>query len=135
MGFDLKLVDTSEKSAEGVEVELLHPETGEPTGAFWTTVGADSDKYADAMDRASEAQAKEQKESGRKFSIFSDTRKSNLRVVLDCSTGFRGLEEDGKETKFNRANAKRILKAHKWIVDQVGRAIHDRSLFLPGVDR
>lgn len=126
MGFDLKKNNLAEMAEAGYKFELTLPEVNTPTGAFVTVRGKESDivkKYA--RKRFAELQYKEnaQRSRNRNNEVTPMTIEEAEDLAVDTAyvriISWEGFEEGGKELEFNEANAKKVLKEHPWIRDQV----------------
>lgn len=124
MGFDLKKNNFSEKAEAGFEFELLIPEIKEKTGAFVTVRGKESPKVKAFYRKfGAEMQHKEQMAKKRNRDVdpmtFDEIEDFAIESALVRIISWRGFEEDGKKLEFTQENAKRILKEHPWIREQV----------------
>ncbi|RLE28263.1 MAG: hypothetical protein DRJ65_00100 [Acidobacteria bacterium] len=131
-GFDFACLDTSKKAADGVEFELRHPTTGAMLDAFITVVGMDSQAHRDARDKASEKIRRRQSEDGRRANSPSDIDDLKFETAIGDVVGWRGILDLGEEVVFSRPNVRSMFFRFKFMVDQVGEAVYDRSRFLPG---
>jgi len=131
-GFDLSQLDTSVKSADGVEFELKHPVTGDPLGSYVTVCGQDSDRYRDAKDDAAEKLRKGQMEDGRKFNSPSDVSDLLMETAIRSVVGWRDIIDSGSDVKFSVPNVRKILEKYRFFVGQIVEAVNDRGRFLPG---
>ena len=130
-GFDLSILDTSTKSANGVEFEVKNPDTGKGLGAFIAVCGHESQQHREARDAAAEKIRNRQFEDGRKFNSPADVEDLNLETAIGDILGWRGIK-DGDDVEYSKPNARKILEKYRFIVRQVSEAVHDRSRFLPG---
>lgn len=131
-GLNLSTVSTVEKSNMGVEMEIIHPGTGEPTGAFLTVCGEDSELHATAMNIVSRRRIKAQRRSGQVTIDNDDIQHGLMTIAIHCVTGWRGvLDDDGQPLPFSRAELRRVLTDYKFILEDVNAFIGDRANFLP----
>ena len=131
-GFDLSQLDTSVKSADGVEFRLKHPDSGVPIDAYVSVCGQDSAQHRKAKDDAADFIRKRMTEDGRKFNSPSDIADLQLETIIHSVTGWRDIVDKGKPVKFSVPNVRRIFEKYKFFVKQASEAVYDRSRFLPG---
>lgn len=135
MGFDLSKNDLSKLSEAGYEFELTLPEVRTPTGAFVTVRGVNSPAVkAFSRKKFAEMQMQEQiaKRKNREVELmsFEETEDLAAEIALVRLISWKGIEEDGKELKFSPEAAKRVLKEHSWIRDQILEESDNISNFL-----
>lgn len=135
MGFDLSKNDLSKLSEVGYEFELTLPEVRTPTGAFVTVRGVNSPSVkAFGRKKFAEMQMQEQiaKRKGREVEpmTIEDAEDLATETALIRLITWKGIEEDGKELKFSAESAKRILKEHSWIREQILSESDNLSNFL-----
>lgn len=123
MGFDLSKNNYSEKCEEGFEFELLTPEMEEKTGAFIKVRGAKSPKVkAFARRILKERQLQQAANRNKKNADVFDIEEAET-ILVDSAVNriisWKGIQEDGKDIPFTEENAKRILREHDWIRDQI----------------
>ncbi len=113
--FDLKA-----KAERGLTVTLMHPiEKGVELDAKVSIVGIDSKAYRQAtakMKRLDNA-TDEQK------------AKAGAKLLASITTGWEGIEEDGKELVFSFDNAVSLYLKYDWIADQILAKAYDRKAF------
>lgn len=126
MAFALeKLKKLKDRSEEGVWVELLDIETGEPSGGFMLLIGAESAEFAKITHRMANAKAK------RRGPMTSETAEAdNLDLLAACTMDWKGIEDAGEPVPFSREAARELYKAYPSLRAQVDRAIGDRAAFL-----
>ena len=123
------MFDTKTKANAGVEVELTSPRTFEGTGVFITVHGTDSDQFRKASaEMARRTLELSQAGGGKVDQEQRDELQANLLAA--CTSGWRGLEDDGKEIPFAKAKAAQIYLSHPVIREQVDSAIANRQAFL-----
>ena len=124
MGFDLSKNNLSEKAEVGYTFELVIPEVQERTGAFVTVRGVES-KVVKNYNRKKfqEMQQREFLATKRKKELDPMTLEEAEDMAIDAAyvrlMGWKGLEENGKALEFNEENAKRVLRDHSWIREQI----------------
>lgn len=124
MGFDLTKNNLSEKAEAGYTFELMIPEVQEKTGAFITVRGVQSPKVKAHSRRVfAQLQFKEQQAKKKNRDLEPMTLDEAEDMAVDAAfvriIGWKGIEENGKALEFNEDNAKRVLREHSWIREQV----------------
>lgn len=134
MAFDIVKQDFSKSAEIGYEFELKLP-TGAGSGAYLTVIGEQSStvkqysrrKFQEYQQRQAIAKRKGREEE---FSL-EEAEEIAVESALVRLTNWRGVTEDDKEVKFNKDNAREILKNHSWIRDQVMEESSDILNFTP----
>lgn len=135
MGFDLSKNDLNKSSEAGYKFELVLPDRVTTTGAFITVRGTNSPTVkAFGRKKFQEMQAEEQRAKRRGKEVDPMTLDEAEELAVETAyvriIGWEGIEEGGKAVEFNEANAKRILKEHSWIREQVIEESDNVSNFL-----
>lgn len=120
--FDLAQLDSRAFAEKGVEVDILHRETGEKTGIKIRVQGADSMAYKNAM-----------LESARKINKEGSAEDSCMigaEITAKITLGWSGLAVDGKEIEFNQEAAIDMYYRFDWVANQVLAAVNDSKRFL-----
>jgi len=129
---DLATLDTRAGANAGFDVELKHPDSGDPIGAVIRVYGADSDAY---KDKQLTQQRERLEKLARKGRVQPPTpeqlEQQSIELLAAATDGWQGLEIGGKPVEFNRAAAVQLYGDYPWIREQVDAAIHDRANFLP----
>ena len=124
MGFDLSKNNFAEKAESGYEFELVIPEIQQHTGAFVTVLGIES-KIVKNYNRKKfqEMQQREIMANKRKKELDPMTLEEAEDLAIDAAfvrlISWKGVEEDGKALVFNEENAKKVLREHSWIREQI----------------
>jgi hypothetical protein len=118
MAFDVSTIIPE----DSIEIELVHPVTGDPTGAFVSIAGptnaavkAETRKILDRM-------------RGKKSTSEQDER-DGINLMAARITGWVGIEKDGEPVAFSKSAAVDLLNDHPWIRKQLLEAFEDQSLF------
>lgn len=132
---DLKKTNISQQSESGFEFELKLPEINEPTGAFITVRGEQSPTFRNYQKKKfNEFKQKEQqaKRRGREVEdiTLDEAEELSIEACIVRIISWRGIAEGKTEVPFNEENAKRILKEHPWIKDQVQEVSSNLAYFL-----
>lgn len=127
---DLATVDTRAGAEAGFTFDLMHPKTGEPTGASITVRGADSDtyqeKFRECQRRRLGAMGRQRREMPNLAQVESDA----LELVAACIIGWQGIDEHGVPVPFSETAARSLFERFPWIREQVDAAVHERANFL-----
>lgn len=121
---DLKDVNIAEQCEKGYEFELLLPEIKTPTGAFITVRGLQAKSVRSwARREYAELQQRElvAKRRGREVDPISLEEGEDYMVesAVQRIIGWREIKDGGVPVEFSADSARRILKEHSWIRDQV----------------
>lgn len=126
----LSSINPKRASNEGVDVPILID--GEPTGAVIKVRGKYSD-VAEKLQREAVRRLQRQYTKSNKFVPPDpvDAEEERIAYAVACTIGWSGIEgEDGKPLEFSAEAATKVYGLHKWILDQVDKAIGDDALFL-----
>lgn len=124
MSFDLAKNNLSAAADIGFEFELIYPATEEKTGAFITVRGEES-KVVKAFGRKKfaeyEAKRIQQARKGKENAPqdLDDLEDSAIEAAVARIISWRGISDGGVEVVFTPETAKKILKEHSWIRQQV----------------
>lgn len=135
VGLDISTLDTVSAANKGAEFELKHPVTMEPMGAFIGILGKDSDTFRSAFRKkvnarlAREAMAKKRGKDADAPTV-EDSEADGMDLLVACTTGWRGLLENGTPLEFSETAARKLYTQAPWIRLQVDEAIADLSLFM-----
>ena len=121
-------LDTVKACDEGVEYDLLHPVTGEPTGAILKLRGSDATGYKDELERQRDAMVR--KKSLAAAMTRSERESREIALLRTCVVGWKNLQLGGKDLEFSPENVEMLLVKYPWFRSQVDTAAHDMSLFL-----
>lgn len=127
---DLAELDTAKGAEQGYELELRHPTTHEPIGAFIKVVGQDAESYQEQL-RALQKKSVEAMARSRRVNGI-DAEQEGINLLAASTRGWRALPPvDGKPLEFSPENARTLYRRFPWIREQVATAISERSNFLP----
>ena len=108
-----------------VELKLKHPVTGVELDATIKVYGKDSSVFQNAIKQRAKAQiARKSKDID-----LESNEKDSIELLADCTQGWSGISEGGKELAFSRDMAIFLYTKYKWIREQVDIAIGDRANF------
>ena len=123
MALNLSVLNVSEVSESGIDIELVHPATGEGLDAWVRVRGKDSRTVQNhARKVVNDMQKREKIAKGKNkdadLSIEELEMLAVERAVIRIIS-WRGIEEDGQPVPFTVENATRVLKDNPWIREQV----------------
>lgn len=132
---DLKVVNVSQQSESGYEFELKLPVVGTPTGAFVTVRGDQSPtvrNYNKKKFNEFEVKRKQATRRGREVEdiTLEEAEELSIESAINRIITWKGITEGKTEIPFSEENAKRILKEHDWIREQVMEESSNLSNFL-----
>jgi hypothetical protein len=114
---NLSALDTVTRAEEGVEFEVIHPRIG-ATGVFLRMLGSDSRQYRSAL-----------KEVSKKLTPETTQAELETELSIRCTLGWRGIEENGEELRFNEANLRRVYTSAPIVREQSIAFMRDRGNF------
>lgn len=136
MELDLDSIAT----VDAAEVELLHPVTGEGTGAFVSLAGPEHpQRKAEVMamlrrQRVRGAQQAQRFARGAKLDVPDpeDEERESMEMLARSILGWRGIKRGGELVAFSAQAVKDLLADPKcaWIVKQLLRAMNNDELFI-----
>ena len=123
MALNLSVLNVSEVSESGIEIELVHPATGEGLDAWVRVRGKDSRTVQNhARKVVNDMQKREKIAKGKNKDADMSIEELEMLAVERAVVriiSWRGIEEDGQPVPFTVENATRILKDNPWIREQV----------------
>lgn len=122
MNFDDLL--TQEAHEEGAEVNIVNPNTGEPTDVYIKVLGPDSREWRKAM----KASFRKMVSSSKDEELIED----DIERIASVTIGWRGLTKDGQELEFSHKACKDLYRKSPRVFDQVDRFIGNYRNFTKG---
>ena len=123
MALNLSVLNVSEVSESGIDIELVHPATGEGLDAWVRVRGKDSRTVQNhARKIVNDMQKREKIAKGKNKDADMSIEELEMLAVERAVVriiSWRGIEEDGQPVPFTVENATRILKDNPWIREQV----------------
>ena len=123
MALNLSVLNVSEVSESGIDIELVHPATGEGLDAWVRVRGKDSRTVQNhARKVVNDMQKREKIAKGKNRDADMSIEELEMLAVERAVVriiSWRGIEEDGQPVPFTVENATRILKDNPWIREQV----------------
>ena len=133
MALNLSVLNVSEVSESGIDIELVHPATGEGLDAWVRVRGKDSRTVQNhARKVVNDMQKREKIAKGKNKDADLSIEELEMLAVERAVVriiSWRGIEEDGQPVPFTVENATRILKDNPWIREQVLEHSDDLSGF------
>ena len=123
MALNQSVLNVSEVSESGIDIELVHPATGEGLDAWVRVRGKDSRTVQNhARKVVNDMQKREKIARGKNKDADMSIEELEMlaveRAVIRIIS-WRGIEEDGQPVPFTVENATRVLKDNPWIREQV----------------
>ena len=121
MAFDIRKLDTKAASEKGLTFDVMWD--GQPIGVTISVVGAESatfKKHKAVVDGKIETAKKRGKELS-----SEDKDKLYSQLAAHCTTGWTGMELDGKELEFSNENAFAVYTEFPVIGTQVIAQIYN----------
>jgi len=119
---DLKKIDTIAAAEAGIDYTFLDFDN-EPTDWVISVVGVGSRVYKEAV-KPLEAYVEKCKREGKSPNEERETELT-VKMLVACTTGWKGLTDDGVDVVFSKDEAKRVYLAYPAAAVQVARAIYD----------
>ena len=123
MALNLSVLNVSEVSESGIEIEFVHPATGEGLDAWVRVRGKDSRTVQNhARKVVNDMQKREKIAKGKNKDADMSIEELEMLAVERAVVriiSWRGIEEDGQPVPFTVENATRVLKDNPWIREQV----------------
>jgi hypothetical protein len=113
---DLSIFDLETRAEGGFTVAIHHPSTYKPVGIEIDVYGIDSKTAAAAQKRMASA-----------IADGADKESAQMVFLAECTKGWRGIADAGKEVVFSADKAAEIYRKYKAIREQVDLAIAQRS--------
>jgi len=126
---ELGKLDTKTASNAGAEVQITDA-AGQLTDIFITVVGIDSDEFRKAEKEMQNRRLKHAQRGGKKSITAEILEDEMIERLARCTTGWRGLTDNGKEVVFSYDKAKELYTDLPLLRDQVEEFIGDRENFL-----
>ncbi|OOF48301.1 hypothetical protein BKK54_11105 [Rodentibacter genomosp. 1] len=120
---DFSKLDVHSTAQHTFRFEVLHPVTGDGTGAFIDVYGAESDpvrKYTASQLRQLQKQEFENSRTRKpKYVELSELEDRKLENALVRIAGWENVKWGKEEMVFTSENARKLLMACPWLSDQI----------------
>ncbi|TNG94880.1 hypothetical protein FHQ28_05660 [Pasteurellaceae bacterium USgator11] len=131
---DFSKLDVQSASENAFEFEILHPVTGEGTGAYISVFGSKSEPSRKAVLAFEQKYKKMELENSRRRKPIEVSDEDNwmdgFNLLFPRVAGWRNLNWEGKPLEFNRENAIKLFKACDFIPAQIQEQSGDLGNFL-----
>jgi len=127
---DISKLDIVASSNEGAVLEVLHPKTLTKTGIEIILVGTDSDIYNKQRLKASNKRLEQLNKTGKLKRTAEEIEEETIEMLVSCTIGWSGIEEDGKPLEFTPKHVKHVYEKYPWIREQIDQFIGSRDNFL-----
>ena len=128
---DLDVLDFAGSAKDGARLDLRHPITNAPTGAWLQLLGTDSDTYR-AAQRAVQRDRLKQIARTRRVAVSPEEMESEaLQLLVVATIGMGGVVVKGQLLTYSADTVRDLYKRHHWIREQADEFINDRANFLP----
>ena len=122
---DINALYTAPAHEDGAEVRILHPVTGKKTDFYILVKGVDSKTFR-------EKQRSQQRAIIDAMKGKEELKTDEYALIVECSAGWRGLEDSGKEVPFTKEAARAMYENSPNIAEQVDSFIVNRANFIKG---
>lgn len=122
-------LSTLKISEEAQELNLTNPLTGKKIDVVINVYGLDATIYKRRSRDLYRAILKKSPDGLSEISEEDDERYAN-RLIAAHIDGWKNIEIDGKEFKYSRENAVKLIKDFPWIKEQVKRYAEKRANFM-----
>lgn len=122
---DLSKIDLEAAASSGATLTLHHPVTDEELPVKIHVMGSDSKRFRQAIDRVHRARGKRRN----KEQTLAGAEREAAELLAAVTTGWDGVEWEGKELPFNTENAVMLYMARPWIREQVDLFVGDAGNF------
>lgn len=113
---------TADAHEAGAEMEILHPATGEKTGAFLLIRGIDSRTFRAASSVFNK----------KRLEKDADIDALSLDLTVAVTVGWRGIKQDGADILFTKDALRSLLENSPAIRQQVDSWFTSRRNFMKG---
>lgn len=131
---DFSKLSTTKSQSDKFKFEVLHPVSGDGTGAFVEVLGAENNvvrKYhASLLRKAQKLEFERLRTNKPKFDDLEELREQAIENALVRLAGWENLEWEGKELEFTEENARKVLTACPWLCAQIVKESDDLGNFL-----
>lgn len=112
---------------DGIDVDILHPKTGESLGMTIRVAGPDSERQKKARTAVNNDRLLK---SRNKRVTAPELEADQLKVVAASIISWSGVIENGKEVELTGETATDILTRYPFILDQINSVVGDRAGFI-----
>lgn len=129
MTFDLSSLNEGRKRQEdGVEVDIIHPATKQPTGMKITVACYESERVMAEARRIGNAK-RQKMAKGRGVDPVEMDEDRIIALAVAATVSWSGIEEKGDPLPCKPEIVSRVYREYPFILEQVQEAGSDRALF------
>jgi hypothetical protein len=122
---EIEALYTAPAHEAGAEVQICNPVTGKKTDFYISVKGVDSKTFR-------EQQRAQQRAIVNALKGKEELKTDEYAVIVECTTGWRGLKDGGKEVPFSKEAARAMYENSPNIAEQVDNFIVNRANFTKG---
>ncbi|WP_290497620.1 hypothetical protein [Hyphomonas sp. UBA4494] len=117
---------------DGMEVEILHPVTGKPTGLSVRVASYQSERVKAAQRRMANAALRDQKRNPKKTATVEEIEEKTTDIIVAAVLSWEGFEKDGKPLECTPENVRMVVEnPDLWfIAEQIDKAADDQLAFM-----
>lgn len=119
------------RAEDGATLEVVHPDTEEVIeGMTLTLLGQDSSIFKNLKRKKQNAMLSRMSKGKKAAAMDADTlEKDALDEIVALTTGWKGIELDGKKLPFNEENVRMVYQGWPWLMEQAQEFVSNRSNF------
>lgn len=122
-----QFADLAQAQEDGIDVDILHPKTGEKLGITIRVAGPDSDRQKKARNAINNERLRM---SRNKRLTAPELEADSLKITAASIISWDGVIENGEAVSLNTENAAAILTRYPFIREQLDSAVGDRAGFI-----
>lgn len=122
-----QFADLAQAQDEGVDVQILHPKTGEELHISIKVAGPDSDRQKKARNAINNERLRM---SRNKRLTAAELEADALKITAASIISWSGVIENGKPVDLSTESAVAILTKYPFIREQLDSAVGDRAGFI-----
>jgi hypothetical protein len=123
---ELSLLETVDNHETGAECQILSPVDGKLTDVFIKLKGIDSKEWR-SQKKKQTSKLLAARASGKLDELDFDSL--DIEALVECTIGWRGISEKGKEYKYSKGNARKLYESSPFIVQQLLDFVGKRQNF------
>lgn len=128
---DLASLDTRQGAEQGMELQLKHPQTGDPLPCRITLLGADSDAWQNKQAELVQRRVNRLQRTKKNTASVADLEADSIELLCAVTAGWSGITLAGEDIPYSAEKAAWLYRGYPWIREQAYEAVNDRGNFLP----
>lgn len=124
----LDFADLGTTTIDSEWMDVIHPKTGEPTGARILILSPDSEEYRKLMLKRQNEQLAFTRRHGNKVSA-EQLHANGLSLLVSATLDWEGIVRNGEPVPCTPENVKDAYSAWPWLEEQVNEFLGDRRNF------